>query len=258
MKCCIIRDLLPSYIDGLTCEETNEEIRAHLEHCTDCHTVYQQMTAMLPAEIPEEETDIDFFRKLKTGMYKRYLVIACVTCLVVVGLGIAARSYRIPLPYDPERMVTKTYQAVLVLNRYGLPQWQDLRTQDLETAQAVLDGTREAINLIQMTITEPIGNDDAVSMGRTIDRNGTNVRVVYYCYTKTLWNSLLGGRHAFADSYTTTGAIYGGRLMHKEYQPLMTEIYYLPKGNMNSLTWLSDEAFDELRAEGDLVWSGIN
>ena len=26
MKCCIVIDLLPGYIDGLTSEETNEEI----------------------------------------------------------------------------------------------------------------------------------------------------------------------------------------------------------------------------------------
>ena len=33
MKCCIVRDLLPGYIDGLTSSETNEEIERHLEEC---------------------------------------------------------------------------------------------------------------------------------------------------------------------------------------------------------------------------------
>ena len=31
MKCCIVKDLLPGYIDGLTSEETNEEMKMHLE-----------------------------------------------------------------------------------------------------------------------------------------------------------------------------------------------------------------------------------
>ena len=30
MKCEIIRDLLPSYVDGLTSEESNREITAHV------------------------------------------------------------------------------------------------------------------------------------------------------------------------------------------------------------------------------------
>ena len=31
MKCEIVRDLLPSYIDGLTSSVTNEEIEKHLD-----------------------------------------------------------------------------------------------------------------------------------------------------------------------------------------------------------------------------------
>ena len=33
MKCEIIRDLLPSYVDGLTSEESNREITAHVAEC---------------------------------------------------------------------------------------------------------------------------------------------------------------------------------------------------------------------------------
>ena len=39
MKCYIVKDLLPGYIDGLTCEETNAEIREHLKGCQDCRRV---------------------------------------------------------------------------------------------------------------------------------------------------------------------------------------------------------------------------
>ena len=33
MKCEMIRDLLPLYIDGLTSEESNKEIDKHLKTC---------------------------------------------------------------------------------------------------------------------------------------------------------------------------------------------------------------------------------
>ena len=49
MKCCIVTDLLPGYIDGLTSPETNEEIEKHLESCDTCNTIYRQMTAVIPS-----------------------------------------------------------------------------------------------------------------------------------------------------------------------------------------------------------------
>ena len=39
-KCYLIRDLLPSYIDELTGEETNKEIENHLNECPDCKKAY--------------------------------------------------------------------------------------------------------------------------------------------------------------------------------------------------------------------------
>ena len=36
MKCEIIRDLLPSYVDGLTSGESDRAIEEHLRDCGDC------------------------------------------------------------------------------------------------------------------------------------------------------------------------------------------------------------------------------
>ena len=36
MKCEIIRDLLPSYLDELTSAESNQAIEEHLQECKDC------------------------------------------------------------------------------------------------------------------------------------------------------------------------------------------------------------------------------
>ena len=39
MKCYVVKDLLPYYIDGLSSEEVNAEIKEHLESCADCGRV---------------------------------------------------------------------------------------------------------------------------------------------------------------------------------------------------------------------------
>ena len=36
MECGIIKDLLPSYIDGLTSDVSNHMIEEHLEKCAEC------------------------------------------------------------------------------------------------------------------------------------------------------------------------------------------------------------------------------
>ena len=40
MKCEVIRDLFPSYIDGLTSEESNELIEEHLEECRSAENIW--------------------------------------------------------------------------------------------------------------------------------------------------------------------------------------------------------------------------
>ena len=48
MKCEIIRDLLPLYIDGLTSKESNQEIEKHLKNCEECQKYYQPAAAFHP------------------------------------------------------------------------------------------------------------------------------------------------------------------------------------------------------------------
>lgn len=42
-KCKIVKDLLPSYIDGLTSEETQKYIETHLEECNECKETLENM-----------------------------------------------------------------------------------------------------------------------------------------------------------------------------------------------------------------------
>lgn len=91
MKCCIVKDLLPGYIDGLTSEETNIEIKEHLENCEACRTIYERMSAEIPREILPEEKDIDFLKKWKARIWKRYAAIAAfafgIAFLLMQGIG---------------------------------------------------------------------------------------------------------------------------------------------------------------------------
>ena len=43
IKCEVIRDLFPSYIDGLTSRESNQLIEEHLGECRECREYLDEM-----------------------------------------------------------------------------------------------------------------------------------------------------------------------------------------------------------------------
>lgn len=55
MKCEIIRDLLPLYIENLCSEESRREVEAHLASCGRCRAEYRELTADIPVEKADEE-----------------------------------------------------------------------------------------------------------------------------------------------------------------------------------------------------------
>ncbi|HBN56822.1 MAG TPA: hypothetical protein DD414_08600 [Lachnospiraceae bacterium] len=253
MKCCFVKDLLPDYIEGLTGEEVRREMKEHLENCGDCRAVYRQMMADIPQEVFSDDTDIDFLKKLRTTIRKRYAYVVFLTCIVLICCFVLLKNCYLPVPYDPDRMSTEFYQAVPVTDSYGITRWKEQRSPEPERASDAA-----SVDLVRLVLTGPIQIDDAVSIGRTVERDGEKVRVVYYCYTRALWSSLFAGSRPLVDKMTMSGHIYGNRLEQAEYKPLMTEIYYLPVRNMDSLERLSDQEFEAKKEDAVLVWSGVN
>ena len=62
-KCYLIKDLLPSYIDEICTDETNEIIKKHLEECPDCKKSYNLMKGDIPGE-REFKNTVEYDREL--------------------------------------------------------------------------------------------------------------------------------------------------------------------------------------------------
>ena len=65
IPCEVIRDLLPSYVDELTSEVTNQVIRDHLETCEDCRERYASMHAAEEIPQPDRQEKIPPVMKAK-------------------------------------------------------------------------------------------------------------------------------------------------------------------------------------------------
>ena len=91
IPCEVIRDLLPSYADGLTSEASNKMIQEHLEECEECRKI---LAAMKEGEIETEENlrEIDFLKKTKTNM-RRNVIRAVLGVLAVILLITGIRVF---------------------------------------------------------------------------------------------------------------------------------------------------------------------
>ncbi len=87
LACEVVRDLLPSYIDGLTSPETSALIEAHLKNCEGCRTIHGEMTGREPpkAEAPE----VDYLKKVRSSGQRLRRMVVMAGCAVIL-LAVAA------------------------------------------------------------------------------------------------------------------------------------------------------------------------
>lgn len=76
----VFRDLVPSYIEHLTSEETNRQMEQHIKQCKDCHEYLNEMQEeFLSESVYEQEKEnrnIDYLKKVRSKNKKKTLTIA--------------------------------------------------------------------------------------------------------------------------------------------------------------------------------------
>lgn len=68
MKCKIICDLLPMYIDEVCSDETKEVVEEHLNTCSECRREYEQMKAEISLNEAEDLDEKELMKKGKETM----------------------------------------------------------------------------------------------------------------------------------------------------------------------------------------------
>lgn len=115
MKCEIIRDLLPSYVDGLTSEESNREITAHVAECAPCKEILEQMQEKMQTKEEKEGRKINPFRKFNRRMMSA-VAVAVAVCIGVGGFGYKAFARGFAINPQEITMEPKLEGDMLYLN----------------------------------------------------------------------------------------------------------------------------------------------
>ena len=84
LDCCIVRDLLPSYIEELTEPETSRQVAAHLEGCADCRAREKQMRTQLPMQ-PVSKKSLRFLKRARNNRILSALAVVLIAALVVAA-----------------------------------------------------------------------------------------------------------------------------------------------------------------------------
>ena len=64
LDCCVVRDLLPSYLEELTETETSAMVREHIEHCAACRQLENDMRVQIPVEKAPQRA-LKFLKRVK-------------------------------------------------------------------------------------------------------------------------------------------------------------------------------------------------
>ena len=64
LDCCVVRDLLPSYLEELTEAETSAIVKNHIEHCEACRQLENDMRVQVPVEKAPQRA-LKFLKRVK-------------------------------------------------------------------------------------------------------------------------------------------------------------------------------------------------
>ncbi|MDO5409824.1 MAG: DUF4825 domain-containing protein [Lachnospiraceae bacterium] len=93
IRCHIIKDLLPLYLDDLVSEETGAEIKQHLLECPDCSEYYEHMKSDFlekqRQKQEENQKEINYLKKIKKTTNRKVLlgtVLTLFACLFALAV----------------------------------------------------------------------------------------------------------------------------------------------------------------------------
>lgn len=88
LKCHIVEDLLPLYIDGMCSEETKKDVKEHLDVCVRCRHIYEEMSSELIESLPVPEFETKkIFRSAQKSIAGITVALAAVFSCIAINIG---------------------------------------------------------------------------------------------------------------------------------------------------------------------------
>ncbi len=186
IKCSVIQDLLPLYVDEVVSNDTKTLVNEHLQVCEDCKKEYEQMKGTLYVPIENKAT---LFSQLNKRWNRKKWLLVFGSVLTTTLLGFALFSfifhYAKPIPYTADLFVIEEMEdGTLVSNYLGE---SHAGTHGTHPLAVEIDGEIKNISLIYYDETianSPTSNflreDKRIGSEQFILPDSQNVDAVYY------------------------------------------------------------------------------
>ena len=131
--CKIVQDLLPSYIDKLTSNETNDFIENHLMNCDTCKNVLKDMSEDIVLDKIEEKKKINYLKKIK----KKQKITLLIVILILLVFDLFMATF----------FITRGGTGVYILNENGRPMYKEAFINWVTGANKIYDSKNSYIVL---------------------------------------------------------------------------------------------------------------
>ena len=135
LTCGVVRDLLPSYVEGLTSTESNTVVERHLSGCPDCAQLRTALAGAPKQAAPEDAKEVDYLKKVKRRGWRRVAAAVAVTVLLFTA-GVAAKLFVIGTPIQTQGMswvISTDVPGQLDIRVYSI--WSGTACRQWETEQ---------------------------------------------------------------------------------------------------------------------------
>lgn len=193
-------------------------------------------------------------QKSKFKIKKSYIIGLIIFSLLTSFL-LFSLFWEVPIPYDENHMYIEEVTCV-DLNKDDAPDWCILEDA-IEKGYVSKDYQGDTFTRL-MNCYKDLNYVSFGDVERTVERNGRNVKVIYFSYTRPL----------FAILFNLLGDGYSGSSirMHSEFdndledekpfEPIFTEVYCLRHRDLYKLEDIDIKEYDALREKAQFVWSG--
>ncbi|MCI8909323.1 MAG: DUF4825 domain-containing protein [Oscillibacter sp.] len=132
LTCTLVRDLLPSYLEGLTAEETNEALERHLAACPACAAALETMRAAPEPVSPEPPREVDYLKEVKRQNRKRVVISVLATAAGLL-MALLLKVFVIGTPLQAQTLAVIDAQIMDIREDHGRLQ---LRLSSVASANA--------------------------------------------------------------------------------------------------------------------------
>ena len=181
LTCEVVQDLLPSYVDGLTSDVSNQAVEQHLKTCESCRKLYREMQEPMNGEnvsdINEGQkadsknlSEIDYLKKIRSKNRMRILA-AVLIFAIAVGVGLCSKVYVIGQKVEQAEFVqaTKGVSDVAFQEKDGIVtvSLRETRKSSFHTNEFQVD-YQSSEDVKQVVLENRILWDDGVSIDGTV------------------------------------------------------------------------------------------